>query len=383
MTPHHSTPLDLRPAARRRRAAFAIALSGAMLISACGGGKGAPATTTSTPPTTAAATTTTAPATTTSDAATTTSEASTTTAAETTTTIPAPPVYPLTGLPAEDPAVAARQTLVVKIDNAPPARPQSGLNEADMVFEEIVNDNITRFALVYQSLGDNVVGPCRSGRIQDIDLFGSFNGPLFAWSGGNATVTAAIDASDLVDIGPNRANVYYRTHDRAAPHNLYSSTEALRTKTVFGVGPPSQQFSYRADGAAVQGTSSPGVNLVLDSIDVAWRWDASAGLYRRQMEGSDHFDALSGQVTTNNVVVLAMDYLPGISRSPDAQTIGTGHAYVFTGGNYVHATWTRTDRLQPYTLTADDGSIVALTPGRTFVELPRNVFGTVDPIPQG
>ena len=122
---------------------------------------------------------------------------------------------------------------------------------------------------------------------------------------------------------------------------------------------------------------------MLDSIDVAWRWDASAGLYRRQMEGSDHFDALSGQVTTNNVVVLAMDYLPGISRSPDAQTIGTGHAYVFTGGNYVHATWTRTDRLQPYTLTADDGSIVALTPGRTFVELPRNVFGTVDPIPQG
>ena len=64
-----------------------------------------------------------------------------------------------------------------------------------MVIEEIVNDSLSRSALVYQSLGDNPVGPCRSGRIQDIDLMGMFNHPLFAWSGGNATVTAAICAA--------------------------------------------------------------------------------------------------------------------------------------------------------------------------------------------
>lgn len=385
MTPDQ-IPDARRPArrgSRGRRRVVATALASAVLVAACSGGDtAAPATT---PATSAATTSTRAPATTTAPTTTqaTTTTAATTTSPATTTTIPAPPVYPLTGLPATDPALAARETLVVKIDNAPPARPQSGLNEADMVFEEIVNDNITRFALVYQSLGENVVGPCRSGRIQDIDLFGSFNRPLFAWSGGNATVTAAIDASDLVDIGPSKANVYYRTGDRRAPHNLYSSTDALRTRTIPDAGPPPQQFSYRPADAAVQGSVSPGVDLVLDSINVSWRWDAAAGLYRRQMEGRDHFDALSGQVTTNNVVVLAMYYHPGISNSPDAQPIGTGNAYVFTGGNYVLATWTRTDRLQPYTLTADDGSVVQLSPGRTFVELPRNVAGTVNPVPPG
>ena len=111
--------------------------------------------------------------------------------------------------------------------------------------------------------------------------------------------------------------------------------------------------------------------MALDSIDVRWDWDAAAGLYRRTMENRVHEDALSGQVTTNNVVVLEMTYLPGISDSPDAQTIGTGRAYVFTGGNYIAATWTRNDRLVPFTLTAADGSIVELTPGRTFIELPR------------
>jgi len=91
-------------------------------------------------------------------------------------------------------------------------------------------------------------------------------------------------------------------------------------------------------------------------------------------------DRAGGQVSTNNVVVLVMDYLPGISGSPDAQTLGHGEAFVFTAGNYIHAKWTRLDRLQPFMLTADDGSEVKLSPGRTFIELPRSgttlPFGT-------
>lgn len=321
--------------------------------------------------TTATTTATTLAATTTSSSSTSTTAAPTTTEAATTTTEPPPPVYPLTGILVSDPFVAALPALVVKIDNAPGARPQSGMNEADIVIEEIVNDNLTRFAFVFQSQGVDPVGPIRSGRMQDIDLFGSFNRPLFAWSGGNRTVTDAIRASDLVDIGPSRAPVYFRSSDRRAPHNLYSNTTALWGQAPEGSQPPPQQFAYRSADEAVAGVPSPGVAMSLDSIDVRWEWDASVGLYRRTMEGRPHEDRLSGQVTTNNVVVLEMEYLPGISDSPDAQTIGSGRAFVFTGGNYIEATWSRSDRLVPFTLTATDGSIVELTPGRTFIELPR------------
>ena len=297
--------------------------------------------------------------------------APTTVAPTTTTTDPGPPVYPLTGIPVADPVIAARPALVVKIDNAGGARPQTGFNAADIVFEEIVNAHITRFAMVFQSRDSDPVGPIRSGRIQDINLFGSYNRPLFAWSGGNKTVTAAVDASDLVNLSQLRVGVYFRTTDKPVPHNLYSRTSALWKKAPAGSQPPVRQFSYRRDGDAVAGSPSAGVDVKLDSIKVNWKWNAAKGLYFRQMGGNAHFDAAGGQVTTNNVVVLAMNYLPGISDSPDAQTIGTGEAYVFTGGNYVHATWTRTDRLLPFVLTADDGSVVGLTPGRTFVELPR------------
>ncbi|MEY2446286.1 MAG: hypothetical protein QOE00_2866, partial [Ilumatobacteraceae bacterium] len=65
--------------------------------------------------------------------------------------------------------------------------------------------------------------------------------------------------------------------------------------------------------------------------------------------------------------------------SPIAQTLGTGEAFVFTGGKAVHGTWTRNDRLETFKLTADDGSPILLTPGRTWVELARKASTTVSP----
>jgi Protein of unknown function (DUF3048) N-terminal domain/Protein of unknown function (DUF3048) C-terminal domain len=314
----------------------------------------------------------TAKATTTTEQSTTTTEKSTTTTeAATTTTVAPDPVYPLTGIENPDPAIAARPALVVKIDNAGGARPQSGFNEADLVFEEIVNDHITRFAMVFQSGDSDPVGPIRSGRLQDVALFTALDHPLFAWSGGNATVTKEIDNSELVNIGPSHARVYYRAKDRSVPHNLYSNTADLYTQTPPFSPAAKQQFVYREPGAPAAGKPSAGVGVKLDSIDVDWAWDAADGLYYRKMEGNRHMDRNSGQISTNNVVVLAMEYDPGISGSPDAQTLGKGEAFVFTGGNYIHGTWSRDDIHNPFVLVADDGKPIQLQPGRTFIELPR------------
>jgi hypothetical protein len=362
---HHSHPTTVR--ALVAVSAAAVMAVGAVSCSDTGSGGAADTT---------APVTTVAPST---SAATTTTAAPTTTITETTTTTTTVPVYPLTGVEVIDPTVAARPALVVKIDNATGARPQTGMNEADIVVEEIVNDSLTRFAFVFHSQGSNPVGPVRSGRLQDIDLFGSFNRPLFAWSGGNPTVTAAIRASDLIDLGPQRANVYFRSSDRKVPHNLYSTTTDLWSQAPADAQPPQRQFAYRSATDPVAGVPSPGVLVTLDSIDVRWDWDAAAGVYFRTMEGKPHDDTLSGQVNTNNVVVLEMTYLPGISGSPDAKTIGSGRAFVFTGGQYIEGTWSRADRRAPFTLTDADGSIIEMTPGRTFIELPRE--GNTLPLP--
>jgi len=65
--------------------------------------------------------------------------------------------------------------------------------------------------------------------------------------------------------------------------------------------------------------------------------------------------------------------------SPIAQTLGTGEAFVFTGGKGVHGKWSRDDRLKPFTFTSDGGQPIQLTPGRTWVELARVDTTTPNP----
>jgi hypothetical protein len=338
-------------------------------LAACGNsGNSAPATTVA--ETTATTETATTPAT---EAAATTP---TTAAAPTSTTIPADPVMPLTGLPITDPALANRVALVVKIDNHPDARPQSGLNQADIVFEENV-EQLTRFAAVFQTNNPDPVGPIRSGREQDVELLGSLNKPIFAWSGGNPGVTKAINGSDFVvanvQTNARKESQSYRSRDRAVPHNLYAQGSGLFTMQPDGATPPPQQFAYRKDGDTAAGDPSSGAELAMDGVKVRWTFDPKSGKYLRFQGGKAHTDAALGQVNAENVVVLVVDYEQSqiYAPSPIAQTLGTGEAFMFTDGKVVHGKWDRDDRLKPFTLTADDGKPMLLTPGRTWVELAR------------
>ena len=110
-------------------------------------------------------------------------------------------------------------------------------------------------------------------------LFGMFNKPLFAWSGGNVTVTQAIDDSDLVNMGPSRVNAYYREDTRKQPHNLYSNTTKLWEKALEGWGLPTQLFEYRTPDDTPAGIVANGVKIDFDSYDAEWTWNAMSGLY--------------------------------------------------------------------------------------------------------
>jgi Protein of unknown function (DUF3048) N-terminal domain/Protein of unknown function (DUF3048) C-terminal domain len=299
-------------------------------------------------------------------------------ATEPATTVPAGPVFPLTGLPAEpsDPALS-RPAMVVKIDNNADARPQSGLNTADIVFEEIVEVQ-TRFAAVFQSQGIDPVGPIRSGRTQDIDLLGSFDRPLLVWSGGNRNVTRAIDDSDLVSISAAsnssyRAAGFFRGTQHKKPHNLYAqSSLAWSLAPADAVAPP-QQFQYLTDGEEAGGDPAIGVAGEMDGLSVEWTFDPETESYGRTNAGVVHLDETTGPITTSNIVVMSVQYRPSPAdaRSPEAQTIGSGDAMVFREGTMIMGTWTRTDRLSPIVLTDGAGDPILLTPGRTWIELAR------------
>jgi hypothetical protein len=287
---------------------------------------------------------------------------------------------PLTGDPLEDAdMIPDRPALVVKVPNNSQALPQTGLNEADIVYEEIINDAITRLAVVFHSQGSDPVGPIRSGRAQDIDLLTNLNSPLFAWSGGNAGVTRLVNNSSLVSLSyvGGYASAYYRRDGRGgAPHNLFSSTETLWAEAPEDASAPPQLFEYLREGETIEADTASVVEITMDSIDVRWEFDADSGRYLRWQNGEEHPTELTGQVSADNVVVLFVEYRSGVvdARSPEAQTVGSGDALVFTDGTVRPAVWMRESNTDPIGLFTDNSATtpVRLSPGRTWVELPRN-----------
>jgi hypothetical protein len=292
----------------------------------------------------------------------------------------APSRCPLTDLPAPGGKVPARPALAVKIGNEPEgARPQSGLNEADIVFDTPAEGGIMRYVAVFQCESASSIGPTRSVRWVDWHILQAFGHPVIAFAGGIEPDVSTVDGLGWLTpanllAGAQSAGV--RITSRVAPDNLYTSTAALSAlaKTT---SPPPPVFSY---SASLPGLATPAAALAIDfspGTDVVWRWDAQSGTWLHTYSGVTDIDTLTNQpVTTTNIVVQIVHYSfgpfaesPGGSGDVESQTTGTGAGYVLRGGEAIRVVWRRPSTSSPWAFTDAAGRAVGLAPGRTWVEL--------------
>jgi Protein of unknown function (DUF3048) N-terminal domain/Protein of unknown function (DUF3048) C-terminal domain len=296
------------------------------------------------------------------------------------TTSAPPAVFPLTGQPTGGDAKAARPALSIKIDNTRKARPQAGVNDADVVHEELVEGGLTRLLVTYHSRDAAEVAPVRSVRPVDGPLLRQFGGGLFAFSGGAAGVVNRVrPAAGATFVDPAHApGAYRRAADRPAPYNLVTSTPALYEagrRLAPGLRPPPPFLTF-AEQAPAGGRPVRQARLRFSpSSRAAWRWDAAAGRFLRDQDGTPDRLADGEPVTTDNVVVLRVairldenrDVLG--NRTPDPVVIGSGRAFLLRDGQVVDGSWRRPSAAQPLRLLGQDGQPLALHPGRTWVEL--------------
>ena len=172
----------------------------------------------------------------------------------------------------------------------------------------------------------------------------------------------------------------FRDHSRRAPVNLYAHVNFMYGKC----GPPVPSpplFTYRAKGAAVGDapTASVRVGFLGDpSFAVTWTWDAASGTWKRSIFGEPEDVATGTQLAPKNVVVMFVSYVGGDAAHSNigAEAVLTGHgtAVVFTAGKEILGTWSRPDKAQPAQLLDAAGNVIPLTPGQTWVELPRTGY---------
>jgi hypothetical protein len=286
---------------------------------------------------------------------------------------PPPPACPLTGQPAPHGVVPDRPVLAVKVENYPDARPQAGLQSADVIYEEPVEGGITRFIVLSQCSDDARVGPVRSARTADPEVLAQFGVPILAYSGGAPNVRNAIDRADLLAIDETRGgSAFMRDASREAPHNLYADTRALYKVAHSTEGPPTPVFTY-ADELTLASRKVSSVHLPFSATyaDVWWTWDRKNGQWLRAHGDLPHLVESGEQVSADNVVVQVVDEVigPRGGITPHLTLTGSGKAYVFRDGRMIAGRWERASLHDVTRFVAKDGTEIPLAPGRTWVEL--------------
>jgi hypothetical protein len=287
---------------------------------------------------------------------------------------------PLTGLPGGP----VRAVVVVKIENSPTARPQSGLPAADLVVEELVEGGETRFAAFFRSTDPGQVGPVRSVRNVDASIAGPTHGTL-AFSGGAGPALAAVSGVGLrlVQEG-DVAGAYLRIGTRAAPHNLY-----LRVASLWRSGGSSAPPGYLPFAAApttlTTGTPAASAALSFSSFErPSWDYDAAGRHWlRSETGGAAAVSATGARLVADNVLVLRVGlrdagYKDPIGNPvPETVLTGSGSAVLLNGGRQLACTWSKPAPASPLRLSGQDGRPILVPPGRTWIELVPQQGGSV------
>ncbi len=303
-----------------------------------------------------------------------------------------PPVNPLTGEVVSSADLINRRPLAVKVENDPKARPQSGMIDADLVYEELVEGGVTRFICIYLSKDPQAIGPTRSARISDIDITYFLN-PLLICSGGAPNIIAAVKASGMAYIEEDTKH-FWRDRTRLAPHNLYTSVALLRQylteagdafNSAITSGLTFKQAGQESDGsdeATVTKATSIKIPYKATICAAEYQYDAASNTYLHSINGVPHTDLTTGKrVAPRNVIVQYVKVVDSGQRDvtgapvPVSQVIGSGKCVVFSGGKVYSGTWKKSSRSAPTEFVDSAGKSIDLNPGQTWIHLVTDDIG--------
>lgn len=310
--------------------------------------------------------------------------------------------WPLSGAPiaAGQPSVK-RRPLAVKIDNAPTARPHYGISQADMVIELLVEGFITRLAAYFHSQDPDTIGAVRSVRFSDRYTTPMVRGSL-VFSGASQLmerlVREDIASNFYVGVSPQlgQGSTFYRTNvdGKVAPHNLFTSSQALRAATndVGGGGAvdvPRWDFLtspiHPATAGGFGGATAATTLAIPYRLDarVRYDYDAATHTYARYQSSSTaltyqrEVDGGNGvAIAARNVVIITTDIWvtdvvddAGGAASLDMRLTGTGPATIFRDGLRQDGTWSRGSYFDAFTFTTKSGTKIYLSPGQTWIHI--------------
>ncbi|MBU0661201.1 DUF3048 domain-containing protein [Patescibacteria group bacterium] len=266
----------------------------------------------------------------------------------------------------------------VMIENHVEARPLAGLSQARVVYEAAVEGNITRFFALFIESDDVVkVGPVRSARPYYIDWLSEYGDTMYMHVGGSPEALEKIAQTGIFDMNEfSRGWYFWRSRDRAAPHNVYTSSQlwqdAYETYAPEEANTQIDSWKFDHEAEACQ-------ENCLDEITVAfapytyratWMYNAEQDLYERYEGGRKHYDQTGGALIANTVIVehVSAKVIDNVGRLR-VETLGEGDVDIFMHGKHVQGTWKKENRTDKTRWYDDAGEEISIVPGVIWVSV--------------
>jgi len=300
---------------------------------------------------------------------------------------PPPPslvAAPLTGL-LVTPEAASQHVIAVMVDDLSPARPQSGLSSASIVWHAPAEGGIPRYMMLFQDTVPGSVGPVRSSREYYIEWAAEWHA-MYAHAGGSPQALQTLQAKGHGQWVYNTdefrwgGRYFWRATDRFAPHNLYTDGQHLRllAKRVGAIdGTITPVWTFAPDADPLSRPRGGTIRIDYPTEIITYHYDSSTNTYVRFINGSKQpqRDRVGNVlIAPKNVVILRMRFGPLNDGHPqkhrlEANDVGKGVAYIATNGRTIKGEWRKASPTAPTLLFDADGKPVTLTAGQTFVQV--------------
>lgn len=268
--------------------------------------------------------------------------------------------------------------LAIMIENHPDARPQAGLSKASLVIEAEAEGGTTRFLAVFAD-DQNIdrIGPVRSARGYYLDWAEEFSA-AYIHCGGSPEALARIINENILDINEfYKGSLFWRDQKRYAPHNVYTSTEKLRSylkeKNITATGSfPTWEYKTEAGENERPASQKIEVDYWLKGFDVDWVYSSSTNDYLRIMNGKEHQDENGDKIYAKNVII---QYIPAEVvdelKRLKMDVIGSGKAFTCFDGKCIDAKWNKKSSSMRTRFYDLNGEEIKFNPGTTWIEVVR------------
>ena len=285
-------------------------------------------------------------------------------------------------VPTPTPAPTFAAPLMIQVENAPDSRPQSGIGDADLVYEYETEGGISRFSTLFFHQPAGAVGPVRSSRLATLALLRIYT-PVLLYSGASQYVIRLLQSSGLQEYNEDTSGgALFRIGWRAPPHNLYTDGgQASGLLNRVHPTPVTYQLWPRTalDALPAGGTAGGHVTVPVSNEErPSFTWHPELGGYTRSEPTGALIDADTGKpVVASTLVVLQVPVRLGPevedvsgARGLDVTVTGSGAAQVFTGGFQFSGTFNQ-PASGPPTLTTGSGAPAPIAPGLVWIMLVR------------